>query len=87
MSESVLLTLAGEYQLDSDRGITIVAEDGALWAQPTRQPRVLLLAESEEEFFVKGADVLFTFTKDEAGAVRGLIFHQAGQDRVLTKVR
>jgi CubicO group peptidase (beta-lactamase class C family) len=87
VSESILLTLAGEYQFDSDRGFTLTVEDGALWAQPTGRPKVLLFAESETEFFLRGEDVQFTFTKDESGTVSGLTFHQDGQDRVLNKVR
>ena len=85
--ESILLTYAGEYQLDSERRITILVEDGALWGQISGLPRLALFAESETNFFLKVEDTQLSFTKDESGAVNGFILHQGGQDRVVSRIR
>lgn len=87
LSEEILETYVGEYQLSPTFSIVVTREGGKLFGQPTKQPRVELFAEKENEFFLKAVAASVTFTKDENGKVSGLILHQNGKDTSGKKVK
>lgn len=87
VAEDVLAKYVGEYQLAPNFSIVITLEGGALFAQPTAQPRLPLFAESETEFFLRVVDAQISFETDAAGAVTGLVLHQGGQNVPGRKVR
>ena len=83
----ILATYVGTYELSPDFSIVVTLEDGALFGQPTGQNRVALFPESEVDFFLRAVNAQVTFTKDDAGAVTGLVLHQGGRDQTAHKVR
>jgi CubicO group peptidase (beta-lactamase class C family) len=87
VAEEILATYVGEYEIREGLTLVVTLENGGLVAQATGQPRVQLFAESETEFFLKVTDAQVTFTKDESGAVDGLILHQGGEDTPGRRVR
>lgn len=66
-----------EFRLDGDR----------LMVEATGQGTVPVFAESETDFFLKVAEVTFSFTRDADGIVDGLVFRQGGQTITSKKVR
>ena len=82
----ILETYVGEYELP-DRSIVVTLEDGALFAQPAGQGKFPLFPESEVKFFLRVVEAQVTFTKDDSGAVTGMILHQGGRDQSAQKVR
>ena len=55
--------------------------------QAAGRDKVPLFAESETRFFLKLADIQFTFTKDDSGAVAGLVIHRNGSDSAAPKAK
>ena len=45
-----------------------------------------IFAESETKFFLKVVDAQISFTKDDSGAVTGLILHQGGANQPARRV-
>ena len=66
-----------EFRLDGDQ----------FMVEATGQGTVPVFAESETDFFLKVAEVTFSFTRDADGVVDGLIFRQGGQTITSKKVR
>ena len=87
VAEDVLETYVGEYELRPMFSIVVTLEDGALFGQATGQGKFPMFAESETEFFLRVVDAQVSFTKDDSGAVTGLILHQNGRDQPGLKVR
>jgi len=77
----------GTYRLDGGVTLLVTLEDGALFVEHAREGRFPIFAESETEFFLRAANVQITFTRDESGAVDGLVLHQGGRDSLATRVR
>ena len=87
VDEAILQTYVGEYQPSEAFSIVVTVEDGQIFGQATGQNKFPLFAESETEFFLKAVDAQVTFTKDDDGAVTGLVLHQGGRDGPFKKVR
>jgi D-alanyl-D-alanine-carboxypeptidase/D-alanyl-D-alanine-endopeptidase len=85
--ESILKTYVGEYAISARLSIVVTLEGGTLYAQPTGQNKAAIRAQSETRFFVEGTGIDLTFTKDDSGAVAGIIVHQGGRDTPGRKVR
>ncbi len=83
----ILETYVGEYELAPTFKIKVTREDDRLFAQATNQPAFQMFAEKEGEFFLKVVDAQISFTKDDAGAVSGLILHQNGANQKAPKVK
>ena len=80
VAEEILETYVGEYAFSSRFSVVVTLERGRLWVQVTGQGKSPIFAESETKFFSKVVDAQFTFTKDDTGAVTGMILHQNGRD-------
>ena len=88
LTEKVLTTFVGEYQMDADRTLTITLENGSLFGQPTGQGKRQLYPESPTKFFLKDIDAQVTFQKDPKGNVIGMVMDQAGRpQRELKKIK
>ena len=87
VAEATLETYVGEYELAPTFSITVTLENGALFVQATGQVKFPVFAEAETKFFLKVVDAQVTFTKDDSGAVSGLILHQNGADQPARKVK
>jgi D-alanyl-D-alanine-carboxypeptidase/D-alanyl-D-alanine-endopeptidase len=85
LDPKILESYVGEYELAPTFKIKITREGARLFAQATSQPAFEIFAEKEGEFFLKVVDAQITFSKDEAGAVSGLILHQNGLDQKAPK--
>ncbi len=69
----------GRYLLSPAFAIDVTREGDRLFAQATGQPRVRLYAASERRFFLRVVEAEIEFDRDGAGAVTGLVLHQAGR--------
>jgi hypothetical protein len=88
LSEKVLKTYVGEYQMGPDRTLTLTLENGSLWGQPTDQQKRQMFAETPAKFFLKDLDVQMVFQKDAKGNVTGMVMDQAGRpQRELKKIK
>ncbi len=79
VSEDVLETYVGEYELRSTFTINITLAKGGLFAAATGQNEFPIFPESETKFFSREPNVQMAFTKDDAGVVNALILYQNGQ--------
>ncbi len=70
---------AGVYDLGFTK-FTVRRDGDRLLSQVPGQREVRLYPESETEFFLKLVEAGVTFTKDEQGAIIGLVLHQGGRD-------
>ncbi|HEX4900494.1 MAG TPA: serine hydrolase [Pyrinomonadaceae bacterium] len=70
----------GEYEVTPSFIVRMFIEGDKLMTQATNQPAFELSPEGEDKFFLKVVNARVTFTKDEKGAVTGLIIHQGGRD-------
>jgi hypothetical protein len=87
LSEEMLNTYVGEYELAPNFVIAITVENGKLKGQPTGQGKADILAESENKFYVEAADAEVIFVKDTSGKVTSLKLTQRGQTREAKKVK
>ncbi|HKP76687.1 MAG TPA: DUF3471 domain-containing protein, partial [Longimicrobiaceae bacterium] len=71
---SALGRYVGEYSLSADESLFVTQQDGELfvhWTSYTEETRIV--PETENRFFMEGTDADFTFTRDAAGAVTGVV--------------
>jgi len=88
VTDKVLKSYVGEYEMTPERTLTITLKDGYLWGEPTGQTARQLFAESQTKFFLKEIDAQVTFKKDAKGVVTGALMQQAGRpDRDMKKVK
>ena len=71
----------GRYRVTPDLVLTVTRDGDRLFAEPTDQPKLEILPESETEFFLKVADVTLTFVKDDKGMATHVVVHQGGRDQ------
>jgi hypothetical protein len=70
----------GEYEVTPTFIVKMFIEGDKLMTQATNQPSFELLPEGGDNFLLKVANARVTFTKDDKGAVTGLVIHQNGRD-------
>jgi len=68
----------GKYQFTPDVIMTVTRQGDHLFTQATGQVIILILPESEHDFFVKTFDAQITFVTDSNGRATELILHQNG---------
>ena len=78
VSEIVLNSYAGKYELQPGFVITVTTEDGILKAQATGQAQFPMTAISENEFEFKEAGIVIAFDKNDQGDIHQLILKQGG---------
>jgi len=93
LDAGTLARYAGQYQFPPDAPLaanavhTVTLENGRLMRHVNQAPKVEMFAESETEFFLKGADVQVIFTLDAAGRVTGMTLRRAGRETTARKVK
>jgi hypothetical protein len=89
VTEKVLKTYVGEYELQPGRTLTITFDKGYLWGRPStsQNPPRQLFAESQTKFFLKDLNVQLTFHKDAKGVVTGMLYSQDGKEVETKKVK
>jgi CubicO group peptidase (beta-lactamase class C family) len=83
LSEAILKTYTGTYQLTPQISLVVTVDGGQLWAraEPSIQPRLPLYAEKQNMFFTKVDDVVLEFIADGQGHIASLVFTQ-GDHRI-----
>jgi len=79
VSEDVLQSYVGEYQITPQFILTITREGKQLKGQATGQPVVDLFPGTPNKFFLKVVQAELEFVKDESGLVNKAILYQGGQ--------
>lgn len=80
LSLEKLNSYIGSYQIAPQVSVVITVEEGKLFGQATGQDKILLTAQKEDCFFIRGADVRLEFTKDSSGIITGLILIDGGKE-------
>ena len=80
VSESVLQTYVGKYEIKPGFVLTITCENGQLMAQATGQPKFPLFAESTIKFFLKVIRAQIQFNHAENGTVSSATLFQNGRE-------
>jgi hypothetical protein len=88
VDDDILKQYAGVYELDEAHPITIIFENGHLYAEGPNNglPKSVLTAEGNNRFYLRIADVAFDFVRDTNGTVIKLISHEE-KDYELKKVK
>jgi CubicO group peptidase (beta-lactamase class C family) len=87
VSTEVLNKYAGTYKMAPQVFVAVTIENGQLFGQATGQAKVLLSAQKEDFFFIKGADIQVEFKKDALGNIDELLLIDAGQKIPAKKVK
>lgn len=85
VARNILTSYVGKYDFTPAFSIVVTLEDSTLFAQATGQGKLALFPESDTKFFLKVVDAQISFTKNDAGAVSGLILHQNGANQPARK--
>ena len=86
VSADILAGFPGTYQLAPAFTLEVTLKDGALYVHPTGQGNLRLWPESETDFFMKEADVQFTFVRDAQGKATAVVLHQNGQNQTAARM-
>lgn len=80
VTDSILETYVGRFELMPGFIITITKEASQLKAQATGQPQFDIFPKSDTVFYLKVVNAQLTFGKNEAGKVDSLILLQGGRE-------
>lgn len=84
---AVLDAYQGQYKPEGIPVVFTITRDGdSLFVQVPQQPRAVLLAESETEFFMKNVSFDLTFHKDASGRVTHFVLVQGKRETQALKV-
>jgi CubicO group peptidase (beta-lactamase class C family) len=75
----ILSQYKGKYDFGGGFMIAVTVEGVRIFIQATGQERAEIFAESDTKFFLKVVDASIEFTKNESGAVSGMILNQGGK--------
>lgn len=75
----------GFYRLDT-LAYVITPREGRLFSRLTGQPELEIFPEDVDRFFYRAVQAQITFTRDEDGAVSGLVLHQNGHEQFAPRV-
>ena len=79
-------TLAGKYEMPSGTKVSVLFENGKLYAISPEGMKLQLFPSSDTEYFLDVTDLQISFVKSAAGKVDKMIVHQGGQDIEFKKV-
>lgn len=80
VSDAILKTYIGKYELMPGFVIEITKEGNQLKAQATGQPIADIFPKSENEFYLKVVNAQLTFNKNEGGDVESMTLNQGGRE-------
>lgn len=80
VSNAVLETYIGKYELQPGFIITVTKEGNQLKTQATGQPVFDIFPKSENEFYLKVVDAQLAFNKNDAGAIDSVTLFQGGRE-------
>ncbi|TXN23406.1 serine hydrolase [Methylobacterium sp. WL9] len=82
LEDIILDRYAGTYQLGPRHFLTLTREHGRLLSKGTAGPPILFLPESDRTFVSPAIDARITIDTEPDGRPNGLVYHQAGRDRI-----
>jgi len=77
----------GEYDAAANFKVSIFKEGDKLMTQLPNQQAFELYAEDKDKFFLKVVAAKVSFTRDDKGAVSGLVIHQNGREMPAKKIK
>ena len=77
----------GEYDAAGNFKVAIFKEGDKLMTQLPNQQAFELYAEDKDKFFLKVVAAKVSFTRDDKGAVSGLVIHQNGREMPAKKIK
>jgi tetratricopeptide (TPR) repeat protein len=80
VSDAVLETYIGKYELQPGFIITVTREGNQLKTQATGQPVFDIFPKSENEFYLKVVDAQLTFNKNDSGEIESVTLFQGGRE-------
>jgi hypothetical protein len=83
----ILAQYVGAYQLNPETTIMISAESDHLVAQGPDQRKMVLHAETENDFYIPGQFLFAHFKKDETGKIAGFQLEQFSGEVFVKKVK
>ncbi len=86
LPSEILTRYPGRYQGEGERSLFVSREGNRLFLQFEGQPKVELLAEAEDRFFLRVLDVQIIFQRDATGNVTGLELVQSGLRQWLRRI-
>jgi len=86
VQDSVLQSITGFYVHDSGIGTKISKEANGLFIQSSGSDKTELYSLSDSTFFIKEADLRFTFLRDDSGQVYQMVSCADGQKEISRKV-
>jgi CubicO group peptidase (beta-lactamase class C family) len=86
LKPEILDNYTGKYKLNENVIVTVTRENNRLFAEPTGQPKVEMLAVSETDFVIKEINAKLSFVKDENGKVKKIKLNMNGIDSELPRV-
>ncbi|QKZ13495.1 serine hydrolase [Spirosoma sp. KUDC1026] len=87
LSEKVLESYTGDYQITPNFILTITKEQNRLISQATGQSKFPLLAETETKFYPEAFEAQLEFIKDNTGKITKLMLLQGGQTTEAKKIK
>lgn len=78
LSEDILQSYTGEYELKPGFIITVSFNNGSLFCEPTGQPKLELFPVSVSEFILKEVEAKISFVKNSGQKAERLILDQGG---------
>ena len=86
VSDAILETYIGKYELMPGFIIEIIKDGDQMKAQATGQPVADIFPRSNTEFYLKVVDAKLVFNKGENGEVASVTLHQGGQEKEGKKI-
>jgi CubicO group peptidase (beta-lactamase class C family) len=86
LTEDILQTYIGKYELKPDFVFKVSCSDGRLFCQPTGQPKLELVPISESEFILKEVEAKISFSKNSNQEIEKLILHQGDRKIPANKI-
>ncbi len=80
VSNAVLETYIGKYELQPGFVLNITREGNQLRSQATGQPIIDIFPKSENEFYLKVVDAQLAFNKNDAGDIDSVTLFQGGRE-------
>ena len=80
VSNAILETYIGEYELKPGFTLTVTLEGNQLKTEATGQQVVDIFPKSETEFYLKVVDAQLVFNKNDAGEIDSVTLFQGGQE-------
>lgn len=87
VSNEILKTYEGTYQLHPSFHIEITTQNDRIFAQATGQQQFEIFAESENTFFFKVVEAKVVFNKTSDGNIKSLTLFQGGQELEGLKIK